>query len=323
MSFWKDLEKVVTKNIPRVVTKDIPNVVTKEIPKAIPEPVKKLFRGDFTKRMEHQGELIQLREDVEGLEARLSTQRDQFAQLQQDFITKRDAYVRLTEDFVQPNDEAAEQALEPVADVDWDDPQNKTEKTLDDIQRPFRGVLDFVTFDLIEIAWAAGEARAEQEFLQKRKAALAAVAAKYATIISELNAAVTILDQGIQQVRDVFGDVANEKLIEIQNQQRHNQPLEAEQSAIASRMLANGATGEQVALVTGLDQQQIQQLLVGMPGEPLDGQVGGIGTEQHLLESAQQLIDDGLDNDDITTLTGLNAIEIDQLRAKPGPELSG
>lgn len=262
---WKTITNIFTKDIPRIVTKDIPKVVTKDIPRIVTKDIPRIVTKDIpglAKPETYAPELPGLRAKATKLDATIAKSRQTFLSLKSELASVRQQYEAVSEDFnKQYGKNAAEKCFPSLKYATWNDADSAVDKTLKDVENVLRGALEFISFDLSNAFWAPSEARKERDFLQQRLKKLGGLEQNLQLANQEIQAAIQTFQQAISELQANFQQQSIEQINQQRNQANLQQAATDAELITAQRMLAAGASPEEIQFITNLDLATIQALV--------------------------------------------------------------
>jgi len=243
--------------------KDVGKFFSKEVPKFFNETIPSVGKPET-----YRPSLIGLRADKQKLEARLAESREKFFLGKVQLAAKTARYRALSEDYKRRFGEgAASTKIRVIKDEQWDAPATGAEKVLKDVDASVRTVFSSATLGIGEVFWApaaAVRAKQEKEFLEKHNRGLHAVVKRVTAASKKIAAACDVLDKSIEELSVADASVA--ELAAERNESAYASVQSDEVASMASAMLSDGATVEQVELLTGLSAQQVSQLAAAEQG---------------------------------------------------------
>lgn len=261
---WKTIGKVFSKDIPRLVTKDIPRLVTKDIPRIVTKDIPRIVTKDIpglAKPETYAPELPGLRAEAAKLDAAIAENRQKFLALKPQLAEVRRQYEALSEDFnKQHGKNAAEKRFQNLKYDTWNAADGAVGKTMQDVESVLRGALGFISFDLGNAFWAPGEAKKERDFLRQRLQKLRPLDKNLKAANREIQDAIQAFQQAIDELRKDYAQQSIEQISDQRNQAKLQQAAADADLSTARRMLAAGASLEEVRFITNLDLVAIQAL---------------------------------------------------------------
>ncbi|MCK9609012.1 MAG: hypothetical protein M0R33_21455 [Methylomonas sp.] len=261
---WKTIGKIFSKDIPRLVTKDIPKLVTKDIPRIVTKDIPRIVTKDIpglAKPETYAPELPGLRAEAAKLDAAIAEGRQKFLALKPRLAEVRQQYEALSEDFdKQHGKNAAEKRFPNLKYATWNAADGAVGKTMQDVENVLRGALGFISFDLGNAFWAPAEAKKERDFLRQRLRKSRPLDSKLRAANQEIQDAIQTFQQAIAELRK---DCPQQSIAQIRAQRNQANLQQAAANAdisTARRMLAAGASPEEVRFITNLDLAAIQAL---------------------------------------------------------------
>lgn len=262
---WKTIGKVFSQDIPRLVTKDIPRVVTKDIPRIVTKDIPRIVTKDIpglAKPETYEPELPGLRAEAAKLDLAIAENRQTFLALKPQLAEVRQQYETLSEDFnKQHGKNAAEKRFPSLKFDTWNAADGAVDKTVKDVESVLRGALGFISFDLSNAFWAPGEAKKERDFLKQRLSKLRPLDNNLKAANREIREAISTFQQVIAELQADHAQQSIEQISEQRNRANLQQAAAEADLSTARRMLAAGASPEEVQFVTNLDLAAIQALL--------------------------------------------------------------
>lgn len=237
--------------------KDVGKFFSKEVPKFFNETIPSVGKAET-----YRPSLVPLRANRKKLEAQLASARTSFFEHKAQLAEQTARYRAMSEDYKRRfGEDAANTKIRVIKDEQWDAPANDAAKVLKDVDTSVRTVVSSATLGLGDVFWApavAVRAKQEKEFLEKHNAGVHKVIKTVQAAVRKITAACQELDASIEALNAQDATVA--ELANERNEAAVNTARSDAVSSMAKKMLADGASVEQVELLTGLTAAQVAQL---------------------------------------------------------------